>query len=93
MRATAPTLRSAEDLRRTTAPALLVERARREPERVAFRAKKLGIYGERTWAQYALMVARTAKAFDTLGLKPGERIVTEGSFFVRAEAARSRPGS
>src|SRR3989441_2093660 len=27
------------------------------------------------------------------GLKPGERIVTEGSFFVRAEAARSRSGS
>ena len=26
------------------------------------------------------------------GLKPGERIVTEGSFFVRAEAARSRAG-
>jgi cobalt-zinc-cadmium efflux system membrane fusion protein len=27
------------------------------------------------------------------GLKPGEKIVTEGSFFLRAEAARSRPGS
>lgn len=27
------------------------------------------------------------------GLKPGERIVTEGSFFVRAEVARSRSGS
>ena len=26
------------------------------------------------------------------GLKPGERIVTEGSFFIRAEAARSRAG-
>ena len=26
------------------------------------------------------------------GLKPGERIVTEGSFYVRAEAARSRSG-
>jgi RND family efflux transporter MFP subunit len=27
------------------------------------------------------------------GLKPGERIVTEGSFFVRAEATRNRSGS
>jgi len=26
------------------------------------------------------------------GLKPGERVVTEGSFFLRAEAARSRTG-
>jgi len=26
------------------------------------------------------------------GLKPGERVVTEGSFFLRAEAARSRSG-
>lgn len=27
------------------------------------------------------------------GLKPGERVVTDGSFFVRAEAARTRAGS
>jgi membrane fusion protein, heavy metal efflux system len=27
------------------------------------------------------------------GLKPGERVVSEGSFFVRAEAARTRSGS
>jgi multidrug efflux pump subunit AcrA (membrane-fusion protein) len=27
-----------------------------------------------------------------VGLKPGERVVTEGSFFVRAEAARTRTG-
>jgi multidrug efflux pump subunit AcrA (membrane-fusion protein) len=26
------------------------------------------------------------------GLKPGERVVTEGSFFLRAEAARNRTG-
>jgi multidrug efflux pump subunit AcrA (membrane-fusion protein) len=25
------------------------------------------------------------------GLKPGERIVSQGSFFLRAEAARTRP--
>jgi membrane fusion protein, heavy metal efflux system len=27
------------------------------------------------------------------GLKPGERVVSEGSFFLRAEAARTRPGT
>jgi multidrug efflux pump subunit AcrA (membrane-fusion protein) len=27
------------------------------------------------------------------GLKPGERVVSEGSFFLRAEAARTRSGS
>jgi len=26
------------------------------------------------------------------GLKPGEKVVTEGSFFLRAEAARTRSG-
>src|SRR5512145_108790 len=70
----ARTLRSADDLRRTTAPALLLERARAEPHRVAFRSKALGLYRERTWAQYAGMVARTAKAFAAAGLRAGERI-------------------
>ncbi len=71
---THPQLISAAELRRTTAPALLVARARREPARVAFRAKKLGLYRERTWGQYAAMVARTAKAFAARGLKAGERV-------------------
>jgi long-chain acyl-CoA synthetase len=70
----AATLRSAEELRRTTAPGLLVERARREPAKVAFRSKALGIYRERTWGDYAGMVARTAKALAALGLKAGDRI-------------------
>jgi long-chain acyl-CoA synthetase len=67
-------LRSLEELRAMTAPALLLERARREPDRVAFRAKRLGIYRERTWGQYAAMVARTAKALAAHGLQAGQRI-------------------
>jgi long-chain acyl-CoA synthetase len=67
-------LMSAHELRRTTAPALLLQRARSEPNKVAFRAKALGIYREATWAEYALDVARTAKAFAALGLEAGERI-------------------
>jgi long-chain acyl-CoA synthetase len=74
MREAARTLRSAADLRRTTAPALLVERARAEPDAVAFRSKALGLYRERTWAQYAGLVAHTAKALAAAGLQAGERI-------------------
>lgn len=65
-------------LRRTTAPALLCARARSIPDRVAFRSKYLGIYRERTWRDYANLVARTAKAFSALGLKPGERVAIMG---------------
>src|SRR5262245_33883424 len=74
MRKPAQTLRSAEDLRRSTAPALLLERAQAKPDAIAFRSKALGLYRERTWAQYALLAARTAKAFAVAGLQAGERI-------------------
>jgi long-chain acyl-CoA synthetase len=74
MRDLATTLRSAEELRRTTAPALLIERAQAEPQRVAFRSKALGLYRERTWADYAALVARTAKSFAAAGLVRGERV-------------------
>ncbi len=74
MSATATRLRSADELRRTTAPALLLERARRTPNDVAFRAKQLGIYRERTWCDYAQMVARAAKALAAEGLRAGDRI-------------------
>src|SRR5215470_17124506 len=67
-------LRSVDELRRLTAPALLLERARLNPTDVAFRAKQLGIYRERTWRQYAQMVARTAKLLAAQGLRSGERI-------------------
>src|SRR5512145_1556021 len=70
----ARTLQSADALRRTTAPALLLARARREPDGIAFRSKALGLYRQRTWARYAGLVARTAKAFAAAGLKTGERI-------------------
>jgi long-chain acyl-CoA synthetase len=41
---------------------------------VAFRAKQLGIYRERTWRDYAGMVARTAKALVAEGLRAGDRV-------------------
>jgi long-chain acyl-CoA synthetase len=66
------------ELRRTTAPALLVAHARNAPDTVAFRSKHLGVYRERTWRSYAELVARTARAFANLGLKSGDRVAIMG---------------
>jgi long-chain acyl-CoA synthetase len=67
-----------EKLRRTTAPHLLCERARTSPDSVAFRSKKFGVYRERTWRDYAALVARTARLLQTLGLARGERVAIMG---------------
>ena len=48
-------------LRASTIPGLLVERARARPDRVAFRAKELGVYRETTWAELAARVAAVAQ--------------------------------
>lgn len=69
---------TADALRDTTAPALLCAMARHEPRRVAFRTKHLGLYRERGFHDYALMVARAAMAFDRLGLGRGERVAIMG---------------
>jgi long-subunit acyl-CoA synthetase (AMP-forming) len=58
-----------EKLRRTTALHLLCERARTMADSVAFRSKHLGIYRERRWHDYALLVAQYAHALQHLGLK------------------------
>ena len=65
-------------LRGKTAPLLLCERARAEPDTVAFRSKELGLYRERTWRDYADMVARTANALAALGLARGDRVAIMG---------------
>jgi long-chain acyl-CoA synthetase len=67
-------LASSDRLRRSTAPALLVERARRRGGTVAFRVKRRGIYQEVTWAEYALAVARAGKGLTSLGLQSGDRV-------------------
>jgi long-chain acyl-CoA synthetase len=65
-------------LKEKNAPLLLAERALREPERVAYRAKHLGLYRERTWREYASLVARCALGFRRIGLQPGERVAIMG---------------
>jgi long-chain acyl-CoA synthetase len=67
-----------EALRRKTAPLMLCERADATPDAVAFRSKHLGLYRERTWRDYAALVARAAHALDRLGLGPGERVAIMG---------------
>lgn len=61
-------------LRRKTAPLLLCERAQAAPDSVAFRSKHHGLYRERRWRDYAALVAHAARAFEALGLSPGERV-------------------
>ena len=68
-----------EALRRKTAPLLLCERARITPDLIAFRSKHLGLYRERSFAQYAALVARAARAFSALGLAGGERLAIMGN--------------
>ncbi len=52
-----------EALRASTLPGLLVERARTQPDRVAFRSKELGIWRETTWRGLAERVAALASGF------------------------------
>jgi long-chain acyl-CoA synthetase len=67
-----------DDLRNRTAPSLLCERARGIPDRVVFRSKYLGIYRERSFRDYALLVARAARAIASIGLAKGERVAIMG---------------
>ncbi len=66
------------ELRAKTAPGLLAERARETPQAIAYRAKKLGIYRERSWKDYAELVSRCAAGLRALGLERGERVAIMG---------------
>ena len=66
------------ELAAKTAPLLLAERARATPAAVAYRAKKLGLYRERTFRDYAALVGRLAAGLAKLGLARGERVAIMG---------------
>ena len=68
----------ASDLARSNALALLARHARTKPTAVAFRSKHLGIYRERTWRDYASLVARAAAGLKRLGVTRGERVAIMG---------------
>jgi len=67
-----------EELRKKTLPGLLLERAGRTPNDVAYRAKKRGIYKERTWGEFKEKVARCTLGLRELGLKRGDRLALMG---------------
>lgn len=62
----------------SSSTALLARRARAEPGGIAFRAKKLGLYEERTWVAYAGKVAAMAHGLRALGLAAGDRVAIMG---------------
>ena len=68
----------AAELRRQTAPQLLAERARALPQRVAMRAKRLGLYEEHTWQDFAVTVERTAAGLERLGVGASDRVAIMG---------------
>src|SRR5215470_6390045 len=66
-------------LRASTIPGLLVERARARGDRVAFRAKTLGVYRETTWAELAARVAAVAHGLASrFGVEPGSTLAIVG---------------
>ncbi|PYN30775.1 MAG: long-chain fatty acid--CoA ligase, partial [Candidatus Rokuibacteriota bacterium] len=69
-----------EALCASTLPGLLVERARARPERVAFRAKELGIWRETTWRELAARVAALACGLAReYRIAPGETVAIIGN--------------
>jgi len=67
-----------DELRHSSAPALLARRARSDPAGIAYRAKRLGLYHERSWAGYAQQVAGVAHGLRALGLAAGDRLAIMG---------------
>jgi long-chain acyl-CoA synthetase len=67
-----------EALRKKTLPGLLLERAHRTPNDVAYRAKKRGIYKERTWIEFKDQVAKCTLGLRELGLEQGDRLALMG---------------
>jgi long-chain acyl-CoA synthetase len=67
-----------QELRNKTLPGLLFERAGKAPHDVAYRAKKYGIYQDRTWSKFKEMVAACALGLKELGLGHGDRLALMG---------------
>jgi long-chain acyl-CoA synthetase len=72
------TVQKYRELRNKTVPGLFLERVESTPKEVAYRAKKLGIYRERTWSEFKERAARCALGFKQLGLRKGGRLSLMG---------------
>jgi long-chain acyl-CoA synthetase len=74
-----PELQTAlEQLRVTSIPDLLAERVRDEPDIVAIRYKRGGVFRELTWSAYRNEIRTVAAGLIQSGLKPGARIAIMG---------------
>ena len=70
--------RTYQELRNKTVPELFLERVKDASGEVAYRAKKRGIYLERTWLDFYQSVARCASGFARIGLKAGDSLALMG---------------
>ena len=61
-----------------TLPSILLDRARREPDAVAMRVKRRGIYRDISWAHYRTQIEAVCFGLRALGLTPGDRVVILG---------------
>jgi len=68
-------------LKAKNAPLLLAEHGRTKPHDTAYRAKKRGIYQERSWSYYAAEAGRFALALQHMGLERGDRLALMGDVF------------
>src|SRR3974377_1717045 len=66
------------ELRNKTLPGIFLDKVKSNPDEVAYRAKKLGIYRERTWREFHDMVSCCAAGLIKLGLKHGDRLALMG---------------
>jgi long-chain acyl-CoA synthetase len=55
-------------------PAIMLDRARTTPDRLALRHKHLGLWERVTWREYADVAARLGLALRSLGIGRGERV-------------------
>ena len=76
--AEAQSLDQYERFRQKTVPGLLMERAHETPKLVAYRAKRRGIYLERTWKELFETVSKCAMQLADLGLGPGKALALMG---------------
>ena len=67
-----------ERLRRATIPQLLAEKVNEEPDAVAIRYKRDGVFRELSWTTYRDEIRAVAAGLLSIGLRPGARIAIMG---------------
>jgi len=55
-------------------PLILLQRAKKHPEKIALKVKNNGRFQDITWAEYGRKVSQTAAGLLELGLERGEKL-------------------